>query len=137
MAIFSAKPYMWYTVRSGSEHNSSLPRSMYDQVRSVPARPGNCIGTKFYTFNRSERFPWDTAHQLLPSHEAVFMYPTRHGPVPIRAWEAVRDASQHANLATMLKEKTAELGLADRDANLVAEGSFEQLVTALSRLQRK
>ena len=86
------------------------------------------------TLNRTERFPWDTANQLLPPHESVFMYPTRHGPVPIRAWESVRDAGHHANLATMLKEKARDADQSDDYANEVREGSVEALIDALERL---
>ena len=135
--FFSAKPYMWYTVHSEDELSATLPKSVYTQISSVPAKPGDCIGTKVYTFRRTERFPWDTAYQILPPHEGVFMYPTRHGPVPTRAWEAVRDASQHANLAMMLKEKAADLGLADHYAHLVATGTIEQLIKTLEELPSK
>ena len=130
VAIFSVKPYLFYTIHSGDESSVGMPESVYEQIRGVPARPGNCIGTRIYTIKAAIRDAWDTAYQVLPSDEGVFMYPSRYGPVPTRGWEAIRDAGQHANLARMLKEKAAELGLADRYADLVAEGSLEQLITA-------
>ena len=134
VAIFSVKPYLWYQVYSGSELSAALPSRVYRQIRSVPSRPGNCIGTGLYTVNVARRDPWDTAYQQMPQDEGVFMYPSRNGPIPSRAWEAIRDGTEHADLATMLKEKAANLGLGDRYAELVAEGTVEQLVKALGRL---
>ena len=133
-ALITAKPYMWYDVYSTNEWSTRLPGRIYTQIRSVPARPGNCIGTKFYTVRATERFPWDTAHQMIAFHEGLFMYPTPHGPVPSRGWEAVRDAAQHADLAVLLEEIVAERGLSGKYAGVAGEGSIEQLLAALAEL---
>jgi hypothetical protein len=134
VAIFSAKPYLFYTVNSGRELSAALPGRIYRQVRSVPARPGNCLGTGVYTAKRFMRDPWDTAYQVMPADEGVFMYPSRHGAVPTRTWEAARDAAQHANLAVMLKEKAAAMGMSERFDDLVANGSVLQLLTAIGEM---
>lgn len=133
VAVFAAKPYLFYTIHcGGGSRPNSVPQTIYHEIRSVPARPGNCLGMGIYTVRRWEsNNPWDTAYSWLPYDEGVFMYPSRRGPVPSRTWEAIRDASQHANLAKMLKEKASELGLADHYAKLVAQGSVEQLVKEL------
>lgn len=134
VAIFSVKPYLWYEVYSGSELSTSLPSRVYAQIHSVPGRPGNCIGTGLYSVKAIRRDPWDTAYQQMPQDEGVFMYPSRHGPIPSRAWEAIRDAIQHANLATMLKEKAAELELSDPYANLIVGGDIADLTVTLEEL---
>ena len=134
VAIFSAKPYLWYSVHSGDELSSGMPASVYDQLRSVPARPGKCLGTGIYGVNVVKRDAWDTAYQMYPGDEGVFMYPGRHGPVPTRGWEAIRDAGQHANLAVMLKEKAAAAGVSARFADLAAHGSVQQLLTAIGEI---
>ena len=63
------------------------------------------------------------------------MYPSRHGAVPTRAWEAIRDAIQHGNLATMLKERATARNVGGRYAELVASGSGQQLIADLLELE--
>ena len=129
VAIFSAKPYLWYSIHTSL--SGGTPASVYEQLRSVPARPGNCLGMGIYGVKVVKRDPWDTAYQ---SEYGVFMYPARHGPVPTRGWEAIRDAGQHANLAVMLKERAAAAGVSERFADLVANGSVPQLLTAIGEI---
>ena len=133
VAVFSAKPYLWYSIHRGL--SGGAPTSIYDELRSVPARPGHCLGMGIYGVNVVKRDPWDTAYQMSPGHEGVFIYPTRHGPVPTRGWEAIRDGGQHANLATMLKDRAGAHSEGDRYADLVASGSVRQLISALRDLE--
>ena len=73
----------------------------------------------------------------MPVDEGVFMYPSRHGAVPTRTWEAVRDAVQHANLATMVKEMAAERRSTEKYSRLVAHGSLGQLLAAIGEMKRE
>jgi len=100
----------------------------------VPAQPGNCVGTAFFAFYYPFRDPWDTAYEHIKD-AAVTVLPSRHGPVPTRTWEAIREGIQHANLAVMVRER---IGADTIDAiedeavqKLVSEGSFEDLINWL------
>ena len=126
--VFTPKPWMWYTTPCLWDKSPALPAQLYEQIRSVPTQPGNCVGTAFFAFYYPFRDAWDTAYEHLPD-AAVTVLPSRQGPVPTRAWEAIREGVQHANLARMVKERAA--GGPEDVAKLVEQGSVEQLLAWL------
>ena len=129
--IFTVKPWMWYTTPCLWDKSPALPGQLYDQIRSVPAQPGRCVGTAFFAFYYPFRDPWDTAYEHI-ADVAVTVLPSRHGPIATRAWEAIGEAAVHANLAVMVREKA---GAATTDEledpelqRLVSEGTVEELL---------
>lgn len=131
-AIFTVKPWMWYTTPCLWDKSPGLPAQLYDQIRSVPAQEGNCVGTAFFAFYYPFRDPWDTCYEYLPD-AAVTVLPSRHGPVPTRVWEAIREAVQAADLALMVKDRAG--GAADEPElkKLIAEGSTAELLQWLEQ----
>ncbi len=130
-AIFTVKPWMWYTTPCLWDKSPALPGQLYDQIRSVPAQPGRCVGTAFFAFYYPFRDPWDTAYEHI-ADVAVTVLPSRHGPIATRVWEAIGEAAVHANLAVMIREKA---GAATTDEledpelkRLVSEGTVEELL---------
>ena len=133
-AIFTVKPWMWYTTPCLWDKSPGLPTQLYDQIRSVPEQPGNCVGTAFFAFNYPFRDHWDTAYEYLPD-AAVTVLPSRNGPVATRTWEAIREGTQHADLAMMVREKLGAKAFEDVQdeamRKLVAQGSVEELLAWL------
>lgn len=124
-AIITAKPWMDYTTPCYYDKEPRLPAETYDRIRAIPSKPGKCIGTWFFALYYPWRDPWDTAYEHIKD-VSVFVLPSRHGPVPTIAYEAVCEGIQHANLAQMVKERVKK---DDKETqNLVASGSVEQLI---------
>jgi hypothetical protein len=98
------KPWIWYTTPCYQDKLPGMASELYDQVRSVLRQPGDCRGTAFFAPYYPWRDPWDTAYEHIRD-VSVFVLPSRHGPVATPAWEALREAVQHANLARMVREK--------------------------------
>ena len=132
-AIYTIQPWMWYTTPCNWDKTPGHPSGIYSQIRAVPAQPGDCRGTLFFAFYYPFRDPWDTAHEHLPD-VSVHVLPSRHGPVATRAWEAIGEAIQEANLAQMVKEKSGE---AQRDdpitKRLIGEAGLDDLLDWLTR----
>jgi len=124
-AIFTPKPWMWYTTPCYQDKTPGIAGGTYNEIRSVPAQEGKCIGFMFFAFYYPFRDPWDTAYEHI-GDVSVFVLPSRHGPVATMAWEAIREAVQHADLARMVKERAAADDKAAQE--LVANGSVEQLL---------
>lgn len=124
-AIFTAKPWLWYTTPDLWDKNPDYPGSIYNQIRSVPQQPGKILGTAFFAFYYPWRDAWDTAHEQVPD-VGVTVLPSRHGPVSTRAWEAIGEGIKDANLAQTVKERAAP---GDSEAaRLVEKGSVEEMV---------
>lgn len=104
-ALYKAKPWMWYTTPCLWDKNPNLPRRMYAQIRQVPGQTGKCVGTAFFALNYPWRDPWDTAYEHIPDASTMGAVISRHGPVPTRTWEAIREAIQHADLAMLVRER--------------------------------
>lgn len=119
-AIFSSKPWLWYTTPAYRDKEPQTPKTVFDQIRSYPTQPGNCMGAAFFAMYYPFRDGWDTAYEFVPD-VSVFVLPSRNGPVPTPAWEAVREASIDANLAQIVKERGG-------NAQLVAKGSTDELL---------
>ena len=98
------KPWMWYTTPCYQDKSPGIAAEMYDQIRSVLSQPGDCRGTAFFAPYYPWRDPWDTAYEHIKD-VSVFVLPSRHGPVATPAWESIREAVQHANLAKMVRER--------------------------------
>jgi hypothetical protein len=107
-----------------------MAAGLYNQIRQIPAQPGRCVGTAFFAFYYPFRDPWDTAYEHIPDVSVVVL-PGLHGPVPTLAWEAVREAVQHADLATMIREQAPPEDPAA--AALAATGSVEALLGWLEK----
>ncbi|MGI8923621.1 MAG: hypothetical protein ACR2HJ_06205 [Fimbriimonadales bacterium] len=131
-AIYTTKPWMWYTTPCYWDKAPDYPANIYAQIRSVPAQLGDVRGTAFFAFYYPFRDPWDTAHEHLPD-VSVHVLPSRHGPIATRAWEAIEEAIQDANLAQMVKEKSG----AQRDdpaiKKLISEGDIASLAAWLAK----
>jgi hypothetical protein len=121
---------MWYTTPCYQDKTPGIAGGMYGEIRSVPAQEGKCIGFMFFAFYYPFRDPWDTAYEHI-GDVSVFVLPSRHGPVATMAWEAIREAVQHADLASMVKERAAADDKAAQE--LVANGSVEQLIEWLEK----
>lgn len=130
-AIFTAKPWIWYTTPDLYEESPSYPWGIYQQVRSVPAQPGNIIGTAFFAFYYPFRDAWDTAHEHFPD-VGITVMPSRHGPIATRAWEAIGEASGHANLAQVVKEKNGGAAADAATQKLIADGTVAELLAKLA-----
>ncbi|NBY02683.1 MAG: hypothetical protein EBQ87_11985 [Planctomycetes bacterium] len=98
------KPWIWYTTPCYQDKSPGIATEMYEQIRSVLRQPADCRGTAFFAPYYPWRDPWDTAYEHIKD-VSVFVLPSRHGPVATPAWEAIREAVQHANLARMVREK--------------------------------
>lgn len=129
-ALFTAKPWLWYETPCLWDKSPALPRQLYDQIRAVPAQPGPCLGTAFFALYYPFRDPWDTAYEHIPDAAALVL-PSRHGPVATRAWEAVREGSQHANLARMVRERAGKPPYDPELQKRIESGSVEDLLAWL------
>lgn len=98
------KPWIWYTTPCYQDKSPGIATEMYEQIRSVLRQPGDCRGTAFFAPYYPWRDPWDTAYEHIRD-VSVFVLPSRHGPVATPAWESIREAVQHANLARMVRER--------------------------------
>jgi len=133
-AIFTVKPWMWYTTPCLWDKSPGLPQQLYDQIRSVPYQPGRCQGTAFFAFYYPFRDPWDTSYEHLKD-VGVTVLPSRHGPIATRTWEAIREGIQHANLAVMVRERLGAASWEDvtdeAAQTLIREGSVDELLAWL------
>lgn len=122
------KPWIWYTTPCYQDKTPGIAGQMYNQIRSVLSQPGDCLGTALFAPYYPWRDPWDTAYEHI-SDVAVFFAPSRHGLVATPAWEALLEATQHANLARMVREQAlAEDAVAKA---LWEKGSSEELIAWL------
>ncbi len=125
--IYLKKPWMWYTTPCLWDKTAREPG-----IRIVPSQPGNCVGVAFFALNYPWRDQWDTAYEHINDASTMGHVMSRHGPVPIIIWEEIREASQTANLAMMVRET---LGVDTFDQvtdpdmqKLIKEGTDEQLI---------
>ncbi|HJN14692.1 MAG TPA: hypothetical protein QGH10_04350 [Armatimonadota bacterium] len=131
-AIYKAKPWMWYTTPCLWDKNPDLPNSIAAQIRQVPGQTGLCVGTAFFALNYPWRDQWDTAYEHIRDASTMGAVISRHGPVPTRTWEAIREAIQTADMAMLVREKVG----ADRFEDvtdpalqeLIAEGTADELI---------
>lgn len=98
------KPWIWYTTPCYGDKSPGMAAEIYNQVRSVLTQPADCRGTAFFAPYYPWRDPWDTAYEHIRD-VSVFVLPSRNGPIATPAWEALREAVQHANLARMVRER--------------------------------
>ncbi len=126
-AIFRPKPWIWYSTPCLWDKTAGDPG-----IRTVPSQLGNCVGVAFFALNYPWRDQWDTAYEHLPDASTMGAIQSRHGPVSSLIWEQIREASQTANLAMMVREK---LGVKTFDEvkdpklqKLISEGTEEELV---------
>jgi hypothetical protein len=133
-AIFSAKPWMWYTTPCYQDKSPVIANTLYTQIRKVPSMPGQCIGTAFFAYYYPWRDPWDARYEHIKDVSAM-MLPGRSGPISMPASEAIRAGSQAANLALMVKERAA--GGDETAKELIKEGSTTQLITWLEHNKSK
>jgi len=136
-AIYGSKPWMWYSTPCYWDKSPKVIVDTYGEIRSIPARPGRCVGTAFFALEYPWRDPWDTAYEHIPDASTMGSVQSRHGPVPTRTWEAIREAIEHANLAMLVRER---LGVATFDevidpalCKLVTDGSREELILWLEQ----
>ncbi|MCX5658120.1 MAG: hypothetical protein NTW19_00160, partial [Planctomycetota bacterium] len=128
VAIYSKKPWMWYTTPCLHDKSPGMAGELFRQIRTVPTMPGRCVGTAFFAFYYPFRDPWDTGYEHIPD-VAVTMLPSRHGPVCTPAMQGIREGAQAANLAKMVKERAAA---DDAEAKkLVETGTPAELVAWL------
>lgn len=136
-AIYKAKPWMWYTTPCLWDKSPTLPNSIADQIRQVPAQTGLCVGTAFFALNYPWRDQWDTAYEHIPDASTMGAVMSRHGPVPTRTWEAIREGIQTADLAMMVRErlgaKRFEEVAGEDEQRLIREGSTEELLAWLEQ----
>jgi hypothetical protein len=126
-AIFTVKPWMWYTTPDLWDKSPDWPTQIYSQIREVPGQPGNILGTLFFAYYYPFRDAWDAGHEFL-SDAGVAVLPSRHGPVATRAWEAIREGIQDADLAQVVKESLGP-PITDESINkMLMESSIEELV---------
>jgi hypothetical protein len=123
--IFTVKPWLWYTTPCGFDAQPRMANHLYANIRSVPTQPGQCIGFSYFAFHYVFRHAWDTAHQYL-GDASVVVLPSPHGPVPTMAWEATREAIEHADLARMVEERAGEEDEVAR--RLVGNGNIRKLI---------
>ncbi len=131
-AIYKARPWMWYTTPCLGDKDPNLPNQIAAQIRQVPGQTGKCVGTAFFALSYPFRDQWDTAYEYLPDASTMGAVMSRHGPVATRTWEAIGEATQHANLAMLVRER---LGVATFDGikdpaiqRLVAAGTSDELI---------
>ncbi len=126
-SIYRPKPWLWYTTPCLWDKTAREPG-----IRSVPAQPGQCIGVAFFALNYPWRDPWDTAYEHIPDASTMGAVSSRHGPVATIVWEQIREASQTANLAMLVRER---LGATTFDEvtdpalqTLIRDGSDAELI---------
>lgn len=98
--IYLKKPWMWYTTPCLWDKTAREPG-----IRLVPSQPGNCVGVAFFALNYPWRDQWDTAYEHINDASTMGSVMSRNGPVPTIIWEEIREATQTANLAMMVREK--------------------------------
>ena len=125
--IYLNKPWMWYTTPCLWDKTARDPG-----IRIAPSQPGNCVGVAFFALNYPWRDQWDTAYEHIRDASTMGHVMSRHGPVPTIIWEEIREASQTANLAMMVREK---LGVKSFDEvkdpemqKLIKEATDQQLI---------
>ncbi len=131
-AIFQPKPWIWYTTPCMWDKTAGDPG-----IRKVPSQLGNCVGVAFFALNQPWRDQWDTGYEHIADASTMGAVQSRHGPVSSLIWEQIREASQTANLAMMVRER---LGVKTFDEvkdpklqKLIREGSEEELIKWLEK----
>ena len=128
--IFHPKPWMWYTTPCLWDKTAGDPG-----IRTAPSQPGNCVGVAIFALNYPWRDQWDTAYEHLADASTMGAVMSRHGPVPTIVWEQIREASQTANLAMMVRERLGAKTFDDvtdpKMQRLIREGTTEELITWL------
>jgi len=132
--IFHPKPWMWYTTPDLWDKTARDPG-----IRIAPSQPGNCIGVAFFALNYPWRDQWDTGYEQIADASTMGAVISRNGPVPCIVYEQMRECSQTANLAMMVRE---HLGVKTFDEvtdpalqKLIREGSDEELIKWLEARQ--
>ena len=130
--IVHPKPWMWYTTPCLHDKTARQPG-----IRSMPSQRGHCVGVAFFALNYAWRDQWDTGYEHISDASTMGAVPSRHGPVATIVWEHIREASQEANLAMMVREalgvKTFD-EVTDPDLQaLIRDGSTEELLTWLEQ----
>jgi hypothetical protein len=133
--IYLPKPWMWYTTPCLCDKVAREPG-----IRVVPSQPGQCMGVGFFALNYPWRDQWDTGYEQIPDASTMGAVMSRHGPVATIVWEQIREASQTANLAMMVRE---QLGVKSFDEvtdpalqKLIREGTPEELIRWLETLPK-
>jgi len=125
--IFRPKPWLWYTTPCLWDKTARDPG-----IRQIPSQPGNCIGVAFFALNYPFRDQWDTAYEHIADASTMGAVMSRHGPVACIVWEQMREATQTANLAMMVRERLGaqtfdEVTSPDMQ-RLIREGASEELI---------
>jgi len=130
--IFHPKPWLWYTTPCLWDKTARDPG-----IRTVPSQPGNCIGVAFFALNYPWRDQWDTGYEQIGDASTMGAVISRHGPVAPIVYEQMRECSQTADLAMMVRER---LGVKTFDEvtdpelqRLIREGSDEELIEWLEQ----
>jgi hypothetical protein len=133
-AIYHPKPWMWYTTPCLWDKTSGDPG-----IRQAPSRSGNCVGVAFFALNYPWRDQWDTAYEHFPDASTMGAVMSRHGPVATIIWEQIREASQTANLAMMVRERLGATTFDDVTdpgmQELIRSGADEALIKWLEEHQ--
>lgn len=132
--IVHPKPWLWYTTPCLWDKTARDPG-----IRIVPSQPGNCIGVAFFALNYPWRDQWDTGYEQIGDASTMGAVISRNGPVPCIVYEQMRECSQTASLAMMVRER---LGVKTFDEvtdpalqKLIREGSDEELIKWLEARQ--
>ncbi|MBI3923735.1 MAG: hypothetical protein HY318_20105 [Armatimonadetes bacterium] len=140
-AIYKAKPWMWYTTPCLWDKSPDLPNGLYAQIRQVPSQTSKCVGTAYFAMTYPWRDQWDTAYEHISDASTMGAVMSRYGPIPIRTWEATREALQHADLAMLVRERLGVKVFEEvKDPalqKLISEGSVEELVGWLEKNAEK
>jgi hypothetical protein len=133
--IYQPKPWLWYTTPCLWDKTAREPG-----IRSVPAQPGQCVGVAFFALNYPWRDQWDTGYEHIADASTMGAVISRHGPVATIVWEQIREASQTANLAMLVRER---LGVRSFDEvtdpdlqKLIREGADADLIRWLENHPR-
>jgi len=133
MAIITARPWMWYTTPDLWDKSPDWPSQIYNQIREVPVQPGLVQGTAFFALYYPFRDSWDTGHEFL-NDAGMAVLPSRHGPVATRAWEAIREGIQDADLARAAKENLDPQMKIEDQNKLLQFGTTEELLKTAGAL---
>jgi hypothetical protein len=135
-AIYQPKPWMWYTTPDLWDKTARDPG-----IRTVSSQPGNCIGVAFFAMNYPWRDQWDTAYEHFADASTMGAVQSRNGPVATIVWEQIREVSQTANLAMMVRErlgvKTFDEVTDPKMQQLIREGTDEELLSWLEKSVKK
>lgn len=125
--IYLPKPWLWYTTPCLWDKVAREPG-----IRLVPSQPGRCVGVAFFALNYPWRDQWDTGYEHIADASTMGAVFSRHGPVATLVWEQIREASQTANLAMLMRER---LGVSTFDEvtdaaqqRLIRDGTAEELI---------